>query len=97
MQSEQQHVLVLAKLKQMRPQRRLARKRKALSRRLLQRRAKFSLAYRPDRKRRPRFARLKDQLPGNPTPLGEYRAQALVPLHHIEQRTVQGAMIERPA
>src|SRR3984893_5793405 len=79
----------------MRPQRRLRAKIKALTRRTPQRPRKHRLAHRRDHKPRPHRARRKDLLTPTPLPLREDRAQALVALHHIPQRSLQRRHIQR--
>ena len=66
MQQQQQHVLALAKLKQMRPQRRLTGDIEALPRRRRKNFGKGLLADGRDRKPRPCGGCLQDQLPRHP-------------------------------
>ena len=95
MQQQQQHVLALTKRKQMRPQRRLAGEIEALPRRRRQSLGKTLLADRHHRNPRPCGGCFKDQLPRNPQRVGEDRAQALVALHHVAERSLDSAAVER--
>ena len=94
MQQHQQHVLALTKRKQMRPQRRLAGEIEALPRRRRKSFGKSLLAHRRDRKPRPGSGCFKDQLPRNPQRVGEDRAQALVALHHVAERSLESFAVE---
>ena len=89
MQHQQQHVLAFPQRKQMRPQRNLARKIKRRPRRRRQRPRKLPLAHRFDRERNLGRRRRQHLLPRHPMPFREDRAQALVSLNHIPQRSCQ--------
>src|SRR5262249_25146470 len=95
MQHQQQHMLARPHRKQMRPQRQLAPQRKPPTRRSRQRSRQPRLAnprhLKPHPRRRPR----KDLLPRHSLRLWEHRAQALVTLDNVTQRSLQRRNIQR--
>src|SRR6476659_9122730 len=95
-QQQQNHVLARTQRKQMRPQRRLARKIKPRARRRSQRPRKGGLVHRRHRKPRTRRSRIQDHLPRNPERVREDRAQALVALNQVAQRSLQRSAIQLP-
>src|SRR5262245_48825794 len=94
MQHQKQDVLALAKRKQMRPQRHLARKIKSSLRRSRQRPRKLPFAHRADQKPKARRSPCQNLLPRYPKPLGEDRAQAFVALDNIPKRSFQRPHIQ---
>src|ERR1700721_2389104 len=96
MQHQQQPVLARAEPIQMRPQRRLTIERKLRPRSSCQHPRKLFFPHLHDRKRRPHPARVADLLPRYPVALRKHRAQALVPLHHIPERSLQRPHIQLP-
>ena len=88
-------MLVRSQRKQMRPQRRLARKIKAARRRRRQRLRQLALAHPNNRKPKARLPRLQHLLARNPQRLREDRAQALVPPNNITERRLQRRHVER--
>src|SRR5262245_27192895 len=97
MQHQQQHMLALPKHKQMRAQRNLARKIKPNTRRSRQRTRKLSLAHRRYQKPNPSRRGRKHLLPRHSRTLREDRAQALVPLDNVPQRSLQRRAVQLPA
>src|SRR5262245_28576938 len=97
MQHQQQHMLALPKHKQMRAQRNLARKIKPDTRRSRQRPGKLSLAHRRYRKPNPSRSGRQNLLPRHSRTLGEDRAQALVPLDNVPQRSLQRRAVQLPS
>src|SRR5215510_3427164 len=97
MQHQQQHMLALPKHKQMRAQRNLARKIKPNTRRSRQRPGKLSLAHRRYRKPNPSRSGRQNLLPRHSPTLREDRAQALVPLDNVPQRSLQRRTVQLPA
>src|SRR5215469_4261299 len=97
MQHQKQNVLVLAKRKQMRPQRHLARKIKPNLRRSRQRTRKLTFPYRAYRKPKAPRSTSQNLLPRNPKPLRKDRAQALVALNNIPKRSFQRPNIQSPS
>ena len=89
MQHQQQHVLAAVQRKQMRTQRRLARKIKAMPRRAGERIRQASLGHRHDRKPRPASEASRISCRGHPERLGKDRAQALVPRDQVAKRGLQ--------
>jgi hypothetical protein len=89
MQHKQKHMLARPKRKHMRTQRRIALKIKRNTRRSRKRSPKLPFAHRTDRKPNPRRTRSQNHLPRHPIALRKYRAQALVPINHIPQRSFQ--------
>src|SRR6202023_3418893 len=81
---------------QMRPQRWLTIERKLRPRSSCQHPRKLCFPHLHDRKRRPHRARVADLLPRYPVALRKHRAQALVPLHHIAERSLQRSHIQLP-
>src|SRR5262245_24304336 len=97
MQHKQKHMLALPKLKQMRSQRNLARKIKPNTRRCRQRARKLLLPHRRYRQPNP-SRRGRQNLLSRYTPtLREDRAQALVPLNNVPQRSLQRLTVQLPA
>src|SRR2546421_1758817 len=96
MQNQKQYVLLPRQRKQMPPQRRLHPKLEPTTRRRRQRRAQPILPHRPYHQPRPRRLSRQNLLPRNPQRLREHRAQALVPLNQVPQRSFQRRRIERP-
>ena len=88
-------MLVRSQRKQMRPQRRLARKIKAARRRRRKRLRQLRLAHPNNRKPKARLPRLQHLLARNPQRLREDRAQALVPRNNITERRLQRRNVER--
>src|SRR5262245_947202 len=97
MQHQQQHMLALPKHKQMRAQRNLARKIKPDTRRSRQRPGKLSLAHRRCRQHNPSRTGRQNLLPRHSPTLREDRAQALVPLDNVPQRSLQRRTVQLPA
>src|SRR5262245_11993968 len=97
MQHQQQHMLALPKLKQMRAQRNLARKVKPNTRRSRQRTRKLSLAPRRYQLPNPSRSGRMHLLPRHSPTLREDRAQALVPLNNVPQRSLQRRAVQIPA
>src|SRR5262245_14084396 len=97
MQHKQKHVLALPKLKQMRSQRNLARKIKPNTRRCRQRSRKLLLPHRQYRQHNPRRRGRQNLLPRYTPTLREDRAQALVPLNNVPQRSRQRLTVQLPA
>src|SRR5512133_3422848 len=97
MQHQQQHVLALPKHEQMRAQRNLARKIKPDTRRCRQRPRKLPLAHRRYRQPNIRRRRRKNLLPRHSPTLREDRAQALVSLDNVPQRSRQRHTVQLPA
>src|SRR5262245_18471826 len=97
MQHQQQHVLALPKHEQMRSQRNLARKVKPDTRRSRQRPGKLPLAHRRYRQPNIRRRGRKNLLPRHTPTLREDRAQALVPLDNVSQRSRQRRTVQLPA
>src|SRR5262249_38403325 len=89
MQHQKQDVLALAKRKQMRPQRHLARKIKSSLRRSRHRPPKPPSAPGATQKPKARAPPCKTPLPRTPTPPREDRAQAFVPLDNTPKRSFQ--------
>src|SRR6266540_618339 len=89
MQHKQKHMLATTKRKHMRTQRKLTLKSKWRLRRTRQRSRKLPFAYLPQQKPNPRRTSSQYLLPRNPIALRKHRAQALVPLNHIPQRSFQ--------
>ena len=79
----------------MRPQRRLARKIEAALRRRGQRRGQGRLRSPAVTASRGRAVRSQDLLPRNPERVGEDRAQALVALNQVAERSLQRSAVER--
>src|SRR5262245_18873648 len=94
MQHQKQDVLALAKRKQMRPQRHLARKIKSSLRRFRQRPRKLPFAHRANQKPKARRSPCQNLLPRYPKPLREDRAQAFVALDNIPKRSFQRPHIQ---
>src|SRR5262245_46981998 len=94
MQHKQKHVLALPKLKQMRSQRNLARKIKPNTRRCRQRARKLLLPHRQYRQHNPRRRGRQNLLPRYTPTLREDRAQALVPLNNVPQRSLQRLTVQ---
>src|SRR4051795_3902937 len=96
MQQQKNNVLALPQRKHMHPQRRLARKIKARTRRRRQRSSKRGFAHRRNRKPRSRRIRIQDLLPRNPERVGEDRAQALVTPNQVANRRLQRNPVQHP-
>src|SRR5437588_2863256 len=96
MQHQQQHMLSPGQHIQMRPQRQIPRKDKLRLGRLRERSRKLSLAYLSDQELRPTRIRSHDLLPRYPVAFRKYRAQALVPLNHIAQRSAERFPLKLP-
>src|SRR5262245_26401559 len=94
MQHKQKHMLALPKLKQMRSQRNLARKIKPNTRRCRQRARKLLLPHRQYRQHNPRRRGRQNLLPRYTPTLREDRAQALVPLNNVPQRSRQRLTVQ---
>src|SRR5262249_880805 len=94
MQHQKQDGLALAKRKQMRPQRHLARKIKSSLRRFRQRPRKLPFAHRANQKPKARRSPCQNLLPRYPKPLREDRAQAFVALDNIPKRSFQRPHIQ---
>src|SRR4029450_6141489 len=97
MQHQQQHMLALPKHEHMRTQRNLARKIKPNSRRSRQRPRKLLLAHRRYAQPTPSRRGRKHLLPRHTRTLREDRAQALVPLNNVPQRSLQRRSVQLPA
>src|SRR5215475_6997174 len=97
MQHKQKHVLALPKHEQMRSQRNLARKIKPNTRRCRQRARKLLLPHRQYRQHNPRRRGRQNLLPRYTPTLREDRAQALVPLNNVPQRSLQRLTVQLPA
>src|SRR5262245_6430791 len=97
MQHQQQHMLALPKHKQMRARRNLARKIKPNTRRSRQRPGKLSLAHRRYQKPKPSRTGRQNLLPRQSPTLREDRAQALVPLDNVPQRSLQRRAVQLPS
>src|SRR4029453_7228706 len=97
MQHQQQHMLALPKHEQRRSQRNLARKIKPDTRRYRQRPRKLPLAHRRYRQPNIRRRRRKNLLPRHSPTLREDRAQALVSLDNVPQRSRQRHTVQLPA
>src|SRR5262245_53582889 len=97
MQHQQQHMLALPKHEQMRSQRNLARKVKPDTRRSRQRPGKLPLAHRRYRQPNIRRRGRKNLLPRHTPTLREDRAQALVSLNDVSQRSRQRRTVQLPA
>src|SRR4029453_16310242 len=97
MQHQQQHMLALPKHEQMRSQRNLARKIKPDTRRCRQRPRKLLLPHRRYRQPNIRRRGRKNLLPRHSPTLREDRAQALVPLDNVSQRSRQRHTVQLPA
>src|SRR5215475_10819740 len=97
MQHKQKHMLALPKHEQMRSQRNLARKVKPDTRRCRQRTRKLLLPYRRYRQPDIRRTGRKNLLPRYTPTLREDRAQALVPLNNVPQRSLQRHTVQIPA
>src|SRR3954453_17562106 len=96
MQQQKNNVLARPQRKHMHPQRRLARKIKARTRRRRQRPGKRAFAHRRNRKPRPCRIRIQDLLPRNPERVGKDRAQALVAPNQVANRRLQRNPVQRP-
>src|SRR5262245_60940585 len=96
MQHHQQHMLALPKHKQMRTQRNLARKIKPNTRRSRQRSRSLSLAHRRCQQLNTSRTRRQNLLPRHSPTLREDRAQALVPLDNVPQRSLQRHTVQLP-
>src|SRR5262245_51230104 len=97
MQHKQKHVLALPKHEQMRSQRNLARKIKPNTRRCRQRTRKLLLPHRRYRQHNPSRRGRQNLLPRYTPTLREDRAQALVPLNNVPQRSLQRLTVQIPA
>src|SRR5262245_34832646 len=97
MQHQQQHMLALPKHKPIPAQRNLARKIKPNTRRSRQRPGKLSLAHRRYQKPKPSRTGRQNLLPRQSPTLREDRAQALVPLDNVPQRSLQRRTVQLPA
>src|SRR3954463_9369991 len=95
MQQQKNNVLARPQRKHMHPQRRLARKIKARTRRRRQRSSKRAFINRRNRKPRTRRIRIQDLLPRNPERVGEDRAQALVTPNQVANRRLQRRQVQR--
>src|SRR5262245_26251309 len=97
MQHQQQHMLALPKHEQMRSQRNLARKIKPDTRRSRQRPGKLPRPHRRYRQPNIRRRGRKNLLPRHTPTLREDRAQALVSLNDVPQRSRQRHTVQLPA
>src|SRR5262249_12776725 len=97
MQHKQKHMLALPKLKQMRSQRNLARKIKPNTRRRRQRTRKLLPPYPRSRPHNPSRRAGQNLLPRYTPTLREDRAQALVPLNNVPQRSLQRLTVQLAA
>src|SRR5262245_42897130 len=96
MQQHQQNILVLSQRIKMHPQRRLARKIKPTPRRRRQRLPQRRFRHRLNQQPRTHRPRRQHLLPRNPQSLREDRAQALMAINQIPQRSLQRIPIQRP-